>query len=320
MVVALGLATLGLWTAKPPSLPPLPNPNGYDDFIKAAGAVAGQFGNPQTPSRDELSALVATNGEALRLLRAGLTKRAVFPTVSGITNFDALLSQFARMKSLALLLAADGRLHELNGQPYAAAQCYLDAIRFGNEMSRGGFLIHRLVGVALEAIGLRPLVQLLPKLNRDENGAILKELEQIEATRVTWEEVWAGETRFARFSTKALFRPFLKLFMWKQLETVRRNGETKHNSAVARLRLLEVELALRSYRADRRHAASRLEELTPGYLRKTLPDPFTGQPLIYRPQGTNWLLYSVGPDGIDDGGQPFGATAAGKGDLLLDTP
>jgi hypothetical protein len=63
-------------------------------------------------------------------------------------------------------------------------------------------------------------------------------------------------------------------------------------------------------------------------------DPFNGQPFVYHSTGTNWMLYSVGPDRLDDGGKPVnrtrweagvfpGASPQGKekskGDLLYDS-
>ncbi|HWX20182.1 MAG TPA: hypothetical protein VN578_09795 [Candidatus Binatia bacterium] len=48
-------------------------------------------------------------------------------------------------------------------------------------------------------------------------------------------------------------------------------------------------------------------------------DPFSDKPLIYRPSGTNWLLYSVGVDGVDDGGKPVGKGVWSKGDLFFDS-
>jgi hypothetical protein len=40
-------------------------------------------------------------------------------------------------------------------------------------------------------------------------------------------------------------------------------------------------------------------------------------------QPQNWLLYSVGEDGVDDGGKPVSRSAIGtitKGDLFYDSP
>jgi hypothetical protein len=80
------------------------------------------------------------------------------------------------------------------------------------------------------------------------------------------------------------------------------------------LRLLTVELALRCHRSEKGHGPAQLEQLIPAYLSRVPLDPFSGRGLIYRASGTNWLLYSVGPDGVDDGGKP--ANASRKGDLL----
>src|SRR5207247_2400535 len=45
-------------------------------------------------------------------------------------------------------------------------------------------------------------------------------------------------------------------------------------------------------------------------------DPFNGRPLAYRPYGRDYLLYSVGPDGVDDGGLPRDETNPdSKGDV-----
>lgn len=51
-------------------------------------------------------------------------------------------------------------------------------------------------------------------------------------------------------------------------------------------------------------------------------DPFDARPLRYRcDQGRAYLLYSIGPDRSDDGGQPMGASRPGRrGDLLWRVP
>jgi hypothetical protein len=79
------------------------------------------------------------------------------------------------------------------------------------------------------------------------------------------------------------------------------------------------ELALRCWRAETGHPPARLEELVPKYVRRMPVDPFSGKPLVYRVEGSNWMLYSVGPDRVDDGGRSTAVSAPGKGDLLFDS-
>jgi hypothetical protein len=85
-------------------------------------------------------------------------------------------------------------------------------------------------------------------------------------------------------------------------------------------RLLAAELALRYYPCQHGGVLTRLDDLVTNYLSKVPQDPFTGQPLIYEPQGTNWLLFSVGADGMDDGGCPAGRGVSAKADVLFDSP
>jgi hypothetical protein len=100
--------------------------------------------------------------------------------------------------------------------------------------------------------------------------------------------------------------------------------------------LLEAEMAIRSYRCRHGTPPASLDQLLPDCLKEPPFDPFGGKPLVYRLSGTNWTLYSIGPDLVDDGGKPAsrvradgtaGGTAAGqtgttklKGDLFYDSP
>ena len=90
----------------------------------------------------------------------------------------------------------------------------------------------------------------------------------------------------------------------------------------AQLRLLTTELALRCYRAEQSHAPERLDQLMPRHIQHIPLDPFDSQPLIYRAQGTNWLLYSVGLDGVDEGGKRTGkilSSTVVTGDVFFDS-
>src|ERR1019366_10087385 len=129
IMVALLAFTLGRAPARPP---PLPNPNGYDDFIKAGEAVLGNVGDWPDLDHDNLAALVSTNAEPLRLLRLGLTRQCVKPTDSALTNVAGGMNQLARMKRLVQLRGAEGRLREMENQPVDGARSYVDPIRFGS--------------------------------------------------------------------------------------------------------------------------------------------------------------------------------------------
>jgi len=313
------LVVLAITLNRPPAHPPLPNPNGYSDLIKASETVAGDVGNFQTFDRDGLHALVSTNAEPLRVIRLGLTRQCLMPMDSALTNVAGMMSQLADMKRLVQLLAAEGRLLEMDNRAADAANSYTEAIRFGNEMSRGGFLITRLVGIACESIGCHALAMVTPKLNSQEARVVLAELEKVDADHVTWAEVLRNERCFARYQLRNTLNPIPWVVAWWQSRQAMEKAEAKHRIIIAHERLLAAELALRCYQSEKAAVPAHLNELVTNYLAKVPQDPFTIQPLIYRSRGTNWLLYSLGPDGVDDGGRPAGRGWPAKGDILFDS-
>lgn len=76
------------------------------------------------------------------------------------------------------------------------------------------------------------------------------------------------------------------------------------------------ELALRCYQSSKGQPPARLEDIVPDYLTRVPQDPFPRHALVYHPQGTNWLLYSIGPDGVDNGGRPV-LKGSASGDISL---
>jgi hypothetical protein len=264
VLVALLASTIG----RSPVRPPLPNPNGYDDFIKAGEAVLGDVSDWPVLDHDSLAALVSTNAEPLRLLRLGLTRQSVMPMDFSLTNNARFLPR-GRI-NLALLLAAEGRLREMENRPADAALSYVEAIRFGNAMSRGGFLITRLVGIVCEGIGYAPLAKLAPKLNPDEARAILTDLDKLDAGRVTWAEVQQSERRYMRYERGKQFNPIIWVMHWWRIRQAMQRAELKHKTVVARERLLAAELALRCYESEQGHPPARLDDLVTNYTKTRL--------------------------------------------------
>jgi hypothetical protein len=72
--------------------------------------------------------------------------------------------------------------------------------------------------------------------------------------------------------------------------------------------------ALKRYQLRHNQYPTSLSELVPELLSAVPRDPADGQPLRYRltPDGT-FLLYSIGSDGVDDGGNPSPPSASGSG-------
>ena len=318
-LVVLGAGFLIVATSGPKT-PPAPKPNGYDDFVDAGRAVSGDPGTFRNLDQSGLSDLISANQEPLRLVRLGLTRKCLMPA-SSMENISGLLPELAQMKRLALLLTAEGQLAEMQNQPGKAALSYTDAIRFGNEMSRGGPLITRLVGIACEAIGGEALKGVASKLSSEEAARAVAELGAVDRDRVTWAEVMRDErlcARYQRRNQNPITWVVSSIVGWWHSRAALAKAEVRQRIITANERLLMTDLALRSFQARTGTLPARLDDLVTNYLPAVPRDPFSQGALIYRPQpGGIWLVYSVGPDGQDDQGNPASRGWPLKGDLVV---
>jgi type II secretory pathway pseudopilin PulG len=89
----------------------------------------------------------------------------------------------------------------------------------------------------------------------------------------------------------------------------------------ARIRLIQAALAIEQFRAAHSAPPNTLDELMPDYLTNIPLDPFDGNQLRYNKTAQGYLLYSIGPDRVDDGGRnPLPLISKGNipvGDITL---
>jgi len=74
--------------------------------------------------------------------------------------------------------------------------------------------------------------------------------------------------------------------------------------------------ALTAYRADHSAYPESLDALAPRYIARVPRDLFNEQPLHYKRQADGFLLYSVGANGVDEGGRTFDSQPPGD-DIVL---
>ena len=84
-------------------------------------------------------------------------------------------------------------------------------------------------------------------------------------------------------------------------------------------RNLHLAFALAAYKSDQGKYPAQLADLSPKYLATVPDDLFSGKPVIYKPSEKGYLLYSVGPNGKDDGGKTY-EDAQGADDLVVRMP
>ncbi len=297
---------------------PLPSPNGYDDLVKAA--ILARYPRDDAPAfdHDGLKALLSQNAEALRFLHIGLSRECVVPTDVATTNRCTLWTASRDFFLLSGLLNNEGFLAEMEGRYGDAARSHLDAIRMGQAVSRGGLTLSITIGINCERASLSAFGKLMPRLSFEETRPLITELVEIDGATIPWGEVQRNEFRYAINHLSPGFHPIEHVrSLWAHKRMVH-YAEVPYKEAVARLRLLTVELALHCHQVKHGRAPASLQQLVPEYFQHLPMDPFSGQPLVYRMEGTNCLLYSVGKNGVDDGGQsPMRMEGAKNRDLFL---
>jgi hypothetical protein len=258
-----------------------PNPNGYDQFIKAAGMVTGDSSKSDDMNEQDLRALVKQNAESLALMRSGFSNDCRVRLDYTGTN-AAYLQNLTSLKSLARTAAAEGRLAELENRPADAAKCYSDVIRLACESSRGGRIIECLVAVALESIGTSRLGKLVLVLEPGKCRELALALEMSDSLRDSTNVVLHQEREWARraYGLKGQIQLILS---WRTLKQTQQGCLARLHAQQLQTRKLMVDLAARAYESDKGQKPKDLNDLVPGYLKSVPLDPVTGTNLVYRP-------------------------------------
>jgi hypothetical protein len=82
---------------------------------------------------------------------------------------------------------------------------------------------------------------------------------------------------------------------------------------------VQIAFALAAHRAATGRYPAKLSELSPRYMKQVPQDAFAGRPLMYSAADQAYVLYSVGPNGKDDGGRDYRDTPEGD-DLVVRMP
>ena len=184
-------------------LPNMPKDNGYDYFVRAGDMIqnAHHYGpyslttkKPEEWTISEYHAFLAANGSALAVLREGLKKPYMHPSSLDYESLGTFFPKYASFREAARTLAGEALYYKVTNQPSKAADSLLDCIEFGVTIPRGGPLIAGLVGSAIENIGCHYFEPLIEQLPAQDLVRVAERFERIQAKRVTYADVLAGET------------------------------------------------------------------------------------------------------------------------------
>lgn len=184
-----------------------------------------------------------------------------------------------------------------------AADYAVSILRLGAMLAREGSDIDVQVGQVIDVLGSSKLAELRSALSKSKRQALIQILREHSNN---WEpldtvfdrterwDLWTARWRHSLFSIQQQRWPLGTPHRLMISNMFRRCEAFQH--------LLIVDLAIRNYREDHGTWPASLELLVPGYLDVLPLDPWSGQSLLYRPTEPDFVLYSVGWDGDDDGG------------------
>jgi hypothetical protein len=300
VLVFAGVATMFL-SRHPATKASLPSPNGYDYYLAAAGTLIPGKADTGATDFDAMRRNITENQESLRQVRKGLEFRCEIPVAPFGNGLPSELSSF---KGLSQILRTEGDLALSEGRTRDAIKSYLDGIQLGQQVSHG-VLIYDLVGISIEYSAITHLAKCKEKFSQAARQYVLDQLSVLATNREPFSAVSEREKTFARASGKNLLQKVAWPYFWYKLRPALQKAEDKGLQNSARIELLRADLALGLFEETNHRLPGTLAEL------KLVPppeDPFSPDHalLSYLPKGTEYGLYSIGPNRKDDGGNPGG--------------
>ncbi len=208
------------------------------------------------------------------------------------------------MRGLSRSLQAESEWARNNGQPDVAGDYGLGCVGLSESLGRGGIALDALVGRSIEGGGYAQLALVRGELSKAKLREALAALARDAQRRDEMETVRARELDFcervAGFPAR-LESTMLKI-MRRKTPWEQTLGETNRRHAVTNA-LLRTELASRLFALEKGRVATSLEELVQEYLAEMPFDAYSGRPLRWKVETDRLMIYSVGRDGIDDGGR-----------------
>jgi hypothetical protein len=173
--------------------------------------------NPLPPRADEtgvplaqVRAVVARNRPALARLRQGFRKTYRNPPVQ---TFDQTFPEIDDFRELGRVLLTEGKLAEREGRLDHATRSYLDCLRLGVDVPRGGGLLHGIEGLQIQKMGLQALLGLVDRLDGRTAAAAAREMSRLDAQAPTAAEVLSTEKEWY---TAGLLEKLERTKVWRE--------------------------------------------------------------------------------------------------------
>jgi hypothetical protein len=319
----------------------------YDALIGAARSLVGtqMLAACDSPPASAVRAYLSANSAHLATARAALAAGCRVPLRYDASFFPEHCQALSPLRDLARSFALELQQAAAAGDPSGAARIGVDLLDLANAIRRGGLVIDLLVSVAVAGIAINLLRGVRGHFGASDRLALIRQLNRTEHDQEPLPEIiardrhWESAVGYQEEEVDLMRQPLLdpaeygltedqQRELWQRLQSfstmpddARRSVYTNQDRCtVALLRMLAVDLALRSWQTEKGAYPEGLGALAPTFIEGVPDDPFTQKPFCYRRLSDGFVLYSPGPTRIDHGGAfgPWAMVQAGAADLCLD--
>lgn len=297
VVIGIGIVALVMFFyrgADVSEAPPLPVPNGYDDFLAAQKLLVHSLNAPLLPSEQGFNMPVArahfgSNGPALSRVRIGLTKNCAVPLLFTNNWISSHINDLSGMKGLARNLQLGGALERLDGRFTNALAYDLDILRLATQINHGGLVIDNLVASANENIAFSELERLEPSLTAAQCRNVIGEIEKWNKDREPFSETLAREKQWSFAYARLEYNPVqLALLRIRSMIAAKllnpeaaamQRATAKQKQVFLRAANLQATLAAHAFKDEHKSAPKSWSDLVPAYLPVVPTNSETGRPL-----------------------------------------
>ena len=303
--------------------------------MRATSMILGVRPDPSKLDPAEYAVWVAVNRGALDVAHDALGRTCQTPA-----DLLGALDGFRDRGNKAVLdvwfmLSNEATDAGFRGDSEALAKSGCALLKLGRAIPPHGTLVDHVMADSTQSSGVQRLARWRTTFDRVTCSNVLLHVLAHDAAQPEFKSVAAWERYYSkRMSLIPSYFDGDTGFMWSEFCSAQmpgtkywrgvEDGISRHEQTTKRhsaeLRLLALELALRLHSLDHGKPPGSLSELVPRYLARLPADPFSTSGFIYRVAGTNWLAYSIGPDGKDDDGAPIPWPITGsppKGDIVF---
>jgi hypothetical protein len=289
----------------------------------------------------ELQAFLHRNRDVLATCHALLHETCHVVTEFDDGYYDRHIEELCPLRDLAKAFVIEAWGHWRGGRSEKSVACALDILLLGKAMRNGGLVTDLMMGQIVSAAGVEYLLRRRCELDAATATGAAKTVAHIDREEEPMQDILARDEEWEKIVQPDAGEPepaddcidptgesdeeqraIVDLLneLVKQPDTVRQmqlQNEQRHR---AMLRLLAIELGLIAYRENHNQWPDELESLVPHFLDDIPVDPFSNSRFVFRQYDDSYVLYSIGPNGRDDGGlfREWRTLCCEGGDLCLD--